>query len=173
MICGGSFTGVEGIIKQRIGHKGMGFGAELGVNDARSVGELLRELRPEDLHQFGLIPEFIGRLPVIVTLEELTEEDLVRILTEPRNALVRQYQKLFGLERIELEFTEGAIKAVAQEAITNKSGARGLRSILENAMLDIMYEVPFLEGLQTCRITEEVIIDGKEPELVFEKKKSA
>ena len=98
---------------------------------------------------------------------------MVRILTEPRNALVRQYQKLFGLERVELEFTEDAIKAVAQEAINNKSGARGLRSILENAMLDIMYEVPFLEGLKTCRITKEVICEGKDPELVFEKKKSA
>lgn len=173
VICGGSFTGVEGIIKRRIGRKGMGFGAELGVNDSRSIGELLRELRPEDLHQFGLIPEFIGRLPVIVTLDELTESDLIRILTEPRNALIRQYQKLFGMERVELEFTEGSVKAVALEAIRNKSGARGLRSILETSMLDIMYEAPFLEGLNTCRITEEVITEGGDPELVFEKKKSA
>ena len=169
VICGGSFTGIEGIIKRRIGHKGMGFGAELGTNDERSVGELLLELRPEDLHQFGLIPEFIGRLPVIVTLEELTEADLIRILTEPRNALVRQYQKLFGLERVELEFTEGAVKAVAQEAIKNKSGARGLRSILENAMLDIMYDIPSEPSIKEVVISEEVITNHEHPIVLYQK----
>ena len=173
VICGGSFTGIDQVIKRRVGKKGMGFGAELGKQDDRNVGELLRELRPEDLHAFGLIPEFIGRLPVIVTLEELTRDNLQQILTEPKNALVRQYQKLFGLERVQLAFEEEAVAEVAQIAIDNGSGARGLRAILENAMLDIMYEVPFLEGLQECRITREVIVEGAAPELSFEQKKSA
>jgi ATP-dependent Clp protease ATP-binding subunit ClpX len=173
VICGGSFTGVEQTIQRRIGKRGMGFGAEVRRADQQGLGELLRSLEPEDLTKYGLIPEFVGRLPVIATLDELSEGDLRHILTEPKNALVRQYQKLFNMERVELNFDDSAISAVAQRAIANKSGARGLRAILENAMLDIMYEVPFLDGIKRCRITKDVIETGDAPELVFEAKKSA
>lgn len=173
VICGGSFTGIEQAIQRRIGKRGMGFGADVRRADEKGLGEILRELEPQDLCKYGLIPEFVGRLPVIATLDELSEPDLQRILTEPKNALVRQYQKLFGMERVELSFEDAAIRAVAQKAIQNKSGARGLRAILENAMLDIMYEVPFLDGIKRCRITKEVIAGGEAPELVFEAKKSA
>ncbi len=173
VICGGSFTGIDQIIRRRTGRKGMGFGADLAANDQRALGDILQDLQPEDLQSYGLIPEFIGRVPVIVTLDELKEEDLVRILTEPKNALVRQYQKLFAMERVELSFDEQAIAAVARESIENKSGARGLRSILETAMLDIMYEIPFIEELVGCLITEKVIESKAEPELTFEEKKRA
>jgi ATP-dependent Clp protease ATP-binding subunit ClpX len=173
VICGGSFTGVEQTIQRRIGKRGLGFGAEVRRTDDRGLGELLRELEPQDLTKYGLIPEFVGRLPIIATLDDLGENDLQRILTEPKNALVRQYQKLFAMERVELNFEDSAIRAVAQRAIQNKSGARGLRAILEDAMLDIMYEVPFLEGIKRCRITKEVILNKTAPELQFEAKKSA
>ena len=173
VICGGSFTGIEQAIQRRVGRRGMGFGAEVRGSDERGLGEILRELEPQDLCKYGLIPEFVGRLPVIATLDELNEPDLQRILTEPKNALVRQYQKLFAMERVELLFDEAAIRAVAQRAIQNKSGARGLRAILENAMLEIMYEVPFLDGIKRCRITKDVILNGVAPELAFEAKKSA
>ena len=173
IICGGSFTGVEQTILRRIGKRGMGFGADVRRRDDKGLGELLRELEPQDLTKYGLIPEFVGRLPIIATLDELGEADLQRILTEPKNALVRQYQKLFNMERVELGFDDSAIRAVAQKAIANKSGARGLRAILEDAMLDIMYEVPFLDGIKRCRITKDVIDKKNPPELVFEAKKSA
>ena len=173
VICGGSFTGIEENIRQRLGRKSMGFGAKVTKGDERNLGEILKEVLPADLQAYGLIPEFIGRVPVIVTLDELEEPELVRILTEPRNALIRQYQKLFAMERVELVFQEDAVLAVAQEAISNKCGARGLRSILENAMLDIMYEIPFLESLKECLITRKVILEGGEPELTFEAKKRA
>jgi len=173
VICGGSFTGIDHNIRERLGRKCMGFGAELNSRDERSEGEVLREVLPADLQAFGLIPEFIGRIPVIVTLDELGEDELVKILTEPRNALVKQYQKLFAMERVELVFDDEAVLAVAQEAILNKCGARGLRSILETSMLDIMYEVPFLESLKKCLITREVIADGGQPELTFDAKKRA
>lgn len=173
IICGGSFTGVEQTIQRRIGKRGMGFGADVRRHDEKGLGELLRELEPQDLTKYGLIPEFVGRLPIIATLDELREDDLQRILTEPKNALVRQYQRLFNMERVELGFDDSAIRAVAQKAIANKSGARGLRAILEEAMLDIMYEVPFLDGIKRCRITQEVIEKHQAPELVFEAKKSA
>ena len=173
VICGGSFTGIEHTIRKRTGRKGLGFGAQLSVNEGKGLGQLLKSLEPEDLQAYGLIPEFIGRVPVIVTLDELEEEDLVRILTEPKNALVRQYQKLFAMERVELSFNKGAVAAVARQAIASKSGARGLRSILETAMLDIMYEIPFLENLIGCEITEEVISSNEAPELRFEEKKRA
>jgi ATP-dependent Clp protease ATP-binding subunit ClpX len=172
-ICGGSFTGLEQVVQRRIGRRGMGFGAEIAKKEDRRLGEVLREAEPEDLTKFGLIPEFVGRLPVIATLDDLDEIDLKRILTEPKNALVRQYQKLFAMERVELAFDEAAIGAVAREAIRNNSGARGLRTILETAMLDIMYEVPFLDGIKRCRITEDVVNRKGEPELAFEAKKSA
>lgn len=173
VICGGSFSGIEQTIQRRIGRRGMGFGAELRHGHDKQLGELLRELEPQDLNKYGLIPEFVGRLPVLATLEELAESDLEHILLEPKNALVRQYQKLFAMERVELEFDKEAIIAVAKMAIANKSGARGLRAILEDAMLEIMYEVPFLEGIKRCRITEDVIVKKAPPQLYFETKKSA
>jgi ATP-dependent Clp protease ATP-binding subunit ClpX len=169
-ICGGSFTGLEHSIQRRIGRQGMGFGAEIKKAEEKRVGEILRELEPQDLIKYGLIPEFVGRLPVIATLDDLDDRDLERILTEPKNALIRQYQKLFALERVELSFDSAAVRAVGRQAIRNHSGARGLRTILENAMLDIMYEVPFLEGIKRCRITEEVVTKGAAPDLTFDKK---
>jgi ATP-dependent Clp protease ATP-binding subunit ClpX len=172
VICGGSFVGLEEVIRGRMGTKGMGFGTE-STKDQRSVGELLRELRPEDLNKFGLIPEFVGRLPVLVTLDELSESSLQQILTEPKNALVRQYQRLFELEHVRLEFDDEAIIEVARRAIANKSGARGLRAIMEKAMLDIMYEVPFLDGIESCRITLDVIRGEGAPVLKFKTKKTA
>ncbi|MEM6731819.1 MAG: ATP-dependent Clp protease ATP-binding subunit ClpX [Myxococcota bacterium] len=172
-ICGGSFTGIEQTIMSRVGRRGLGFGAEIQKKDERRLGQILKDTEPEDLTKYGLIPEFIGRLPVIATLDDLGREDLKRILTEPKNALIRQYQKLFALERVELEFEDESVLAVADQAIASNSGARGLRTILETAMLDIMYEVPFLEGIKQCRITPGVIASAEPPELVFEAKKSA
>ncbi|MEO0813491.1 MAG: ATP-dependent Clp protease ATP-binding subunit ClpX, partial [Myxococcota bacterium] len=172
-VCGGSFTGIEQTIMSRVGRRGLGFGAEIKKKEERRLGQILKETEPEDLTKYGLIPEFIGRLPVIATLDDLGREDLHRILTEPKNALIRQYQKLFALERVELVFEDDAVLAVADQAIASNSGARGLRTILETAMLDIMYEVPFLEGIQQCRITPGVIKQEAQPELVFEAKKSA
>ena len=173
IICGGSFTGIEQTIQRRIGKRGMGFGADVSRAGEAGLGALLRELEPQDLTKYGLIPEFVGRLPILATLDELSETDLQRILTEPKNALIRQYQKLFAMERVELTFDEQAVMAVAQQAIASKSGARGLRAILEEAMLDIMYEAPFLEGIKQCKITRDVIAHKKAPELTFESKKSA
>ncbi|MEM6558673.1 MAG: ATP-dependent Clp protease ATP-binding subunit ClpX [Myxococcota bacterium] len=172
-ICGGSFTGIEQTIMSRVGRRGLGFGAEIQKKEERRLGQILKDTEPEDLTKYGLIPEFIGRLPVIATLDDLGRDDLKRILTEPKNALIRQYQKLFALERVELVFDDEAILAVADQAIASNSGARGLRTILETAMLDIMYEVPFLEGITQCRITAGVIAREAQPELVFEAKKSA
>ncbi|MCK5690445.1 AAA family ATPase, partial [Myxococcota bacterium] len=172
-ICGGSFTGIESIIGRRTGSRGIGFGSELKEKQEKKIGEVLKDLRPEDLTKFGLIPEFVGRVPVISTLDELTADDLRHILTEPKNALVKQYKKLFALDRVELEFDDDAIDAMVEEAIKRDSGARGLRTILESAMLDIMYEVPYLEGIQSCRISRAVIEERGEPILTFKKKKSA
>jgi ATP-dependent Clp protease ATP-binding subunit ClpX len=172
-IVGGSFTGIEQAIQRRVGRQGMGFGAEIKRAEEKRIGEILRELEPQDLIKYGLIPEFVGRLPVIATLEDLDDRDLERILTEPKNALIRQYQKLFAMERVELTFDPAAVRAVGKAAIKNASGARGLRTILENAMLEIMYEVPFLDGIKRCRITEEVIAKSGAPELTFEKKAEA
>jgi len=172
-ICGGAFVGLDTIIERRIGKKSMGFGAEVRGIKQKRLGDTLREVATEDLVLFGLIPEFVGRLPVTATLTDMTEEDLVVILQTPKNALVKQYQKLFGMEGVKLEFTEGALRATAREAIKRKSGARGLRSILETAMLDIMYEVPYIEGVTQCVVTEEVITKGADPVLTFEKKQSA
>ena len=172
-IVGGSFTGIEDAIQQRIGKQGLGFGADVGSHERKRVGELLGHLETEDLTKYGLIPEFVGRLPVLATLEDLDEDTLIQILTEPKNALIKQYQKLFLLEQVELEFSEEAVRAVARKAIENKSGARGLRTILETAMLDSMYEVPFLPNIEKCIITEEVIEGQGEPELIFQGRKSA
>jgi ATP-dependent Clp protease ATP-binding subunit ClpX len=166
-ICGGAFNHVEGIIRSRVGVKGLGFGAEIRSKDQKNIGEILKQVQPEDLIKFGMIPEFVGRLPVIATLNELSEEELVSILTEPRNALVKQYRKLFQLEDVNLRFTEGALRAIAKEAQRRKSGARGLRSIMENIMLDIMYELPSQPEIQECVINEEVITKHETPLLLY------
>ena len=172
-ICGGAFVGLDQIIERRIGRKSIGFGADVKSKKATRLGETLREVNTEDLIHFGLIPEFVGRLPVTATLNDMSEEDLVTILQTPKNALIKQYQKLFAMEGVKLSFTEGAMRASAREAIKRKSGARGLRAILEHAMLDIMYEVPYLDDVTECLITEEVIKTSAPPVLTFEKKRSA
>jgi ATP-dependent Clp protease ATP-binding subunit ClpX len=170
-ICGGAFHGIDGVIKRRVGEKGLGFGAKITHREERSVGELLALTEPEDLMKFGMIPEFIGRLPMIATLNDLKEEDLVIILSQPKNALVKQYQKLFEMEKVKLTFTKEALRAIAREAMRRHSGARGLRAILEDAMLEIMYDVPFREGVKECKITEQVITKHEPPQLVMEKEK--
>jgi len=169
-ICGGAFVGLENIIKARVGVRTMGFGADIRLRkEEKNLGEILEAVQPEDLLKFGLIPEFVGRLPVLATLHELDEESLVRILKEPRNALVKQYQKLFEFEKVNLKFTEGALVAVARQALNRKSGARGLRAILENAMLDIMYELPSLKNVRECVVSEEVVLNAEQPILLYEK----
>jgi ATP-dependent Clp protease ATP-binding subunit ClpX len=167
-ICGGAFNNLEGIIKSRIGVKALGFAADIQRKEERKLGEVLLQVQPEDLIRFGMIPEFVGRLPVVATLHELTEEELVKIMLEPKNALVKQYQKLFGMENVTLRFTEGALQAVAREAMKRNSGARGLRSILENIMLDIMYEIPSQPDIRECVISEEVVTTRDLPLLLYE-----
>jgi ATP-dependent Clp protease ATP-binding subunit ClpX len=167
-ICGGAFNNLEGIIKSRIGVKALGFAAEIRKREERKLGEILLQVQPEDMIRFGMIPEFVGRLPVVATLHELTENELVEIMLEPKNALVKQYQKLFGMEDVTLRFTEGSLKAVAREAMKRNSGARGLRSILENIMLDIMYEIPSQPDIRECVISEEVVTNRESPLLLYE-----
>jgi len=164
-ICGGAFVGLEGIIERRIGVKGLGFAADIQNKSDRKKGEMMREVQAEDLLHFGLIPEFIGRLPVVATLEELDQETLIAILTQPKNALVKQYEKLFEFENVALRFTEGALAAVARKALEQKSGARGLRAILERAMLSLMYELPSRDDVEECVVGEETIEQGAEPVL--------
>ena len=166
-ICGGAFTGLESIISQRLEASAMGFGADIKSKKKDQLTMLLPKVRTEDLMKFGLIPEFIGRLPVVCTLAELDEETLIKILTQPKNAIVKQFKKLFGFETVELKFTEGSLRSVVREAIKRKTGARGLRSILEEAMLNIMYEMPSIKDLKEVIITEESIEKGSEPILVF------
>ncbi|MFO0723173.1 MAG: ATP-dependent Clp protease ATP-binding subunit ClpX [Myxococcota bacterium] len=170
-ICGGAFVGVDQIISRRVGSSGLGFGAAIEKKEDRRVGEILAKVEAEDLVKFGLIPEFVGRLPIIATLHDLTEDDLITILTEPKNALTKQYRKLFNMDDVKLSFTRPALQAVAKEAIRRDAGARGMRAILEHAMLDIMYEVPFLAGVKECRITKEVIEKGEPPLLTYEEEK--
>ncbi|MEJ2154299.1 MAG: ATP-dependent Clp protease ATP-binding subunit ClpX [Desulfobacteraceae bacterium] len=170
-ICGGTFSGLEGIIKRRLGNKMMGFGANIVKEQDTSIGETLKEVKPEDLIKFGLIPEFLGRLPVIATLDELSAETLVRILSEPKNALVKQYEKLFELEGVNLRFTDSALTAIADEAVKRKSGARGLRAIMESCMLDIMYEIPSEESVKECVVGEDVVLNKEEPILLYEQTK--
>ncbi len=173
-ICGGAFVGLDEVVKKRTGTRSMGFEAKVVSGKKKKIGELLAMVRPEDLLRFGLIPELVGRLPVIATMDELDEEDLVRILCEPRNALTKQYEKLFAFDGISLQFTRGALEAIAREAIKRKSGARGLRSVMERAMLDVMYELPSRENVRECIVNEQVIVNGEYPVLVFdEEKKSA
>lgn len=156
-VCGGAFSGIDKIIEKRIGHKILGFGAEITSNVQKDIGETLKSILPEDLLKFGLIPEFVGRMPIIVTLENLDESALMRILTEPKNALTKQYQRLFEMDGVELSFDEEALRAVAKKAIERKTGARGLRAILEDVMLDIMFDIPSRDDVGFCRITKDVI----------------
>jgi len=172
-ICGGAFVGLDNIIQRRIGVKGMGFGADMPTEKDRRLGEVLREVQGEDLLHFGLIPEFVGRLPVVATLNELNEEALIAILTEPKNALIKQYQKLFEFEGVHLRFTDGALRAVARQALKRKSGARGLRSILEIVMLDLMYDIPSRDDVEECVINEEVIEQGSNPLMVLKQEPEA
>jgi ATP-dependent Clp protease ATP-binding subunit ClpX len=164
-ICGGAFVGLDDVIRRRTGGKNMGFGADVKAGSARSGSALLTEVQPEDLLKFGMIPEFVGRLPVLATLEELDDQALVRILKEPKNALVRQYQKLFDLENVHLRFEEKALEAIAKEALTRKSGARGLRAIMENIMLDVMYDIPSQPNIREVVISEEVVTHNEQPRI--------
>ncbi len=170
-ICGGAFDGVDKIIQNRTDKKILGFGAEIKSKKEKNVGAVLKNILPEDLLKFGLIPEFVGRLPIIVTLEALDQEALVRILTEPKNALVKQYQKLFELDGVDLEFQEGALKAIATEAMKRNTGARGLRAIIEDIMLEVMYDVPSKDNISKVVITEEVIQKKEQPLVVTTDKK--
>jgi ATP-dependent Clp protease ATP-binding subunit ClpX len=171
-ICGGTFNGLEQIIQRRIGSKSMGFGAKIVKPNDKSVGEILRFIQPEDLIKYGLIPEFLGRLTVIATLEELSEETLIRILNEPKNSLVKQYRKLFEMENVNLRFTDSAFSAIAKEAVKRKSGARGLRAILETSMMNIMYGIPSIDNVKECVISEDVILNKEDPILLYEQKKN-
>ena len=172
-ICGGAFSGLESIISQRCGKKTLGFGAEVQGKKELDLGEVLSRVEPMDLIKFGLIPEFVGRLPVVATLEELDEDALVQILKEPKNALIKQYQKLFEMEKVKLKFTDGALVAVAKGALKRKTGARGLRSILENSMLDVMYDIPSQDRVKEVVINEDVILKKAKPIVLFDCAESA
>jgi ATP-dependent Clp protease ATP-binding subunit ClpX len=172
-ICGGAFVGVEKLVEGRVGKTGMGFGAEIKSREDRRVGDLLALVQPEDLLKYGLIPEFVGRLPVVATLHDLDETALVRILREPKNAIIKQYQKYFELEKVRLKFTDDAVAAVAREAMKRGTGARGLRAVLEEVMLEVMYELPSLPGLKECIITREVILNKDRPILISEQKEQS
>jgi ATP-dependent Clp protease ATP-binding subunit ClpX len=169
-ICGGAFNGLDSIIQQRIGTKTMGFGADIKKKEEKNIGEILQEIQPEDMIKYGLIPEFVGRLPIIATLDELEENALVDILVKPKNALIKQYTKMFEFENVKLKFQKEALLAVAREAINRKSGARGLRAILEDVMLEIMYDIPSQENVKECVIGEDVIVKREKPLLVYENK---
>ncbi|MGN0495013.1 MAG: ATP-dependent Clp protease ATP-binding subunit ClpX [Lachnospiraceae bacterium] len=164
-ICGGAFDGLEKVIENRIGKKSIGFGAELSEKTNKNVGELFKQVTPSDFVKYGLIPEFIGRVPVAVTLDLLDEEALVRILTEPKSAVVKQYKKLFELDGVDLHFTEDALKEIAKETMDRKTGARGLRSIIERVVMDLMYEVPSDDEIVSCTITKETVLGTGEPEI--------
>jgi len=166
-ICGGAFAGLEKIIADRGVKTSIGFGAEVKGSEERNTGEILRKIEPDDLLKFGLIPEFVGRLPVIATLEDLEESALVRILTEPKNALVKQYRRLFEMEKVDLNFTEGALSAISQKAIQRKTGARGLRSIMESILLDPMFELPNMEGVEELVINREVVDNQGKPLMIY------
>ena len=169
-ICGGAFNDLEDIIGKRLSSSSMGFGADVKSKRHKKVGNLLSEVQPEDLLKFGMIPEFIGRLPVVATLNELDQEELVRILIDPKDAITKQYKVLFDLENVKLKFTDGALRAIAKLSVERKLGARGLRSILENTMLDIMYDLPSRNDVRECVITEDVVMNKEKPILIFETK---
>ncbi|MEK7308244.1 MAG: ATP-dependent Clp protease ATP-binding subunit ClpX [Nitrospirota bacterium] len=168
-ICGGAFVGLDDIIGQRTGKRAVGFGSDLVSREEKKLGDTLTMVEPQDLIKYGLIPEFVGRLPVVATLDELDESALIKILTEPKNSLARQYQRLFSFEHVKLKFTKDAFSAIAKKAVKRKTGARGLRSILEDVMLDVMYEIPSQSGIKECLITEDVINKKEKPILTFEK----
>ncbi|HOD34519.1 MAG TPA: ATP-dependent Clp protease ATP-binding subunit ClpX [Syntrophales bacterium] len=169
-ICGGAFVGLEDIIQKRVGSTLMGFGANIKSKKEKKIGEILVEVQPEDLLKYGLIPEFVGRLPVISTLNELDEESLMRVLVEPKDSIIKQYQKIFEMENVKLKFTDGAVRAIARLAVERKSGARGLRAILENTMLDIMYDIPSRTDVKECVINEDVVVSRGKPIFLFESK---
>jgi ATP-dependent Clp protease ATP-binding subunit ClpX len=168
-ICGGAFVGLDQIIQRRLGQSRLGFGAEIKSKQDMKLGELLSHVQPEDLLKFGLIPEFIGRLPVIATLHELNEEALIDILTKPKNSLVKQFHKLFEMDGVKLKFAKGALQAIAKKALLRESGARGLRAIMEEAMLDVMYDVPSKQGIKEVVVNEEAILQGDPPLIVYHK----
>jgi ATP-dependent Clp protease ATP-binding subunit ClpX len=170
-ICGGTFTGLEKIIQRRLGSKVMGFGAKIVSNYERAGDDILKLVQPEDLLQYGFIPEFLGRLPVIAPLHDLNEKALIRILTEPRNAIIKQFQRLFEMSGVDLSFTGDALEAIAKEAIKRKSGARGLRAIMETCLLDTMYEIPSIEGVKGCVVNEEVLLNRAAPIFIYESPK--
>jgi ATP-dependent Clp protease ATP-binding subunit ClpX len=170
-ICGGTFTGLEQIIQRRMGSKIMGFGAKIVKQEEKNIGETLKMVQPEDLIKYGLIPEFLGRLPVIATLGELNDSALIKILKEPKNALIKQFSKLMEMEGVNLRFTDSALSAIAKEALKRKSGARGLRAIIESCMMDIMYEIPSMENVKECVIGEDTVINKEDPILLFEQPK--
>jgi ATP-dependent Clp protease ATP-binding subunit ClpX len=168
-ICGGAFVGLDGIVEQRTGKKTVGFGTSVVGRSEKKIGDILSVTEPEDLIKYGLIPEFVGRLPVFTTLEELDEGSLVKILVEPKNALIKQYQKLLSFDNVRLKFTDSALTAIAKKAVKRKSGARGLRAILEEIMLDVMYEIPSQKGIKECLITEDTVAKKEKPILIYEK----
>jgi len=168
-ICGGAFVGLDSIVERRIGEKTLGFGADIPSRKDKRIGELLEQVQPEDLLRFGLIPEFVGRLPVIATLHELNEDALIDILTKPKNAIVKQFVRLLDMDGVKLSFSDKALKAVASQALKRNAGARGLRAILEHSMLDIMYEVPSQRGVKEVLVSEETIMKGDKPLVVYEK----
>ncbi|EGD46772.1 ATP-dependent Clp protease, ATP-binding subunit ClpX [Ruminiclostridium papyrosolvens DSM 2782] len=166
-ICGGAFDGIDKIIQNRIGKKSLGFGAKIESNKDKDVGQLLKDILPQDLLKFGLIPEFVGRLPIVVTLQSLDKNALVQILTEPKNALVKQYQKLFEMDDVLLEIQDEALELIAEKAIERNTGARGLRAILEEAMMGVMYDIPSMTNVEKCIIGKEVIAEHSEPEMIL------
>ncbi|MFP4533711.1 MAG: ATP-dependent Clp protease ATP-binding subunit ClpX [Desulfobacterales bacterium] len=170
-ICGGTFNGLEQIIRKRIGSKAMGFGANIVSPSTQTASEIFKQVETEDLIKFGLIPEFVGRLPVVATLQDLDEEALIKILTEPKNALIKQFKKLFEIEGVNLRFTDAALAAIARESMKRGAGARGLRAILENTMLNIMYDLPSIGGVKECVVGEEVVVNREDPILLYEQPK--
>jgi len=170
-ICGGTYNGLEQIVQRRLGSKLMGFGAKIVTQEERSLGEIIRMVQPEDLIKYGMIPEFLGRLPIIATLDELNTATLIRILKEPKNALIKQFKTLFEIEGVNLRFTDSALSAIAEESIKRKSGARGLRAIMETCMLDIMYDLPSTDNVKECVISEDVVLHKEDPILLFEQTK--
>ena len=170
-ICGGAFDGIEKIIGNRGTERSLGFGAKVKEKDTRRTGEILKDLQPEDLLKFGLIPEFVGRLPVWASLEDLDEDSLVRILTEPKNALIKQYKKLFEMENVHLKFSDDALSSIAKKTMTYATGARGLRSVIESILLDTMFEIPTTKGVTEVAISGEVVEGKAEPLYIYEDKK--
>jgi ATP-dependent Clp protease ATP-binding subunit ClpX len=168
-ICGGAFIGLDEMVEQRTGKKTVGFGSQLKSKKEKKIGEILENIEPEDLIKYGLIPEFVGRLPIIATLDELDEPALIKILTEPKNSLIKQYQKLLSFDNVTLKFTQKALSAIAKEAIKRKTGARGLKAIIEDVMLDVMYEIPSQSDIKECLITDDVITKKEKPILSYKK----